>query len=200
MSKCSIDLYQDVKHCVGEVNMPGVRNHIFGIRRENIVLWPEFPKVSEETSNLETIVTYQGDFVLAEDSVWVKIDLVPDVSSFSAESQGSWGSKTFVNTINAIMPGVGKKVSGFCAMVNNDDMVFLVPMRNGEYRVFGNDAFAVEVNPKQESGAAATDSAQTTLEIKVTDSMPAPFYNGVIHTMDGDIDAKDGSIVKEPTE
>lgn len=183
MNNCTVDIYADIKHCTGQVNMPGTRNKCLMIRRENIVTFPTPAESDMSGATLAMVATCEGDFTLAADAGWVEIDLVPDVNSFTSEAQGSWGSKTFLNTFTGVIPGVGKEATGFCRMVNNDDVVFLVPNREGVYRLFGNDAFQVEVTPKQESGAAATDSAQTTIEVKVTDVCPAPFYDGKIELL-----------------
>jgi hypothetical protein len=47
--------------------------------------------------------------------------------------------------------------------------------------------YQTETNPSQNLGGAPTDEMGTTLEVSVTDRMPAPFYSGVIETVDGDI-------------
>ena len=172
----SRDLYADVLHCTGQINMPGTREHVYYIRREDIVTWP-----AKGNTSLATIVTMSTDFVLAADKTWKKLSLVPDANSFVCEQQGSWGSKTFNNSVTVVLPGIQEEAAGLCAELNNDDVVFLVPQRDGKYRLFGNEAFQCTINPKQESGAAAaSDSAQTTLESSVTDETPAPFYTGEI--------------------
>lgn len=194
------NIYTDVKHCVGQTNMPGTREFVLTIPREDIVMWPAKGKPTDENANLASIVTIKGDFILAPDASWKKITLSPDTNSFNAESQGNWGSKTFNNTVNAVHPGVNAEAAGLCAMLNNDDTVFLVPMRDGRLRLFGNEMFQATVNPKQESGAAAAgDSAQTTLEIAVTDDTPAPFYEGKVLLSDGSIiSGKDCSLISSP--
>lgn len=182
------NIYTDVKHCVGQANLPGTREFVFMIPREDIVAWPEKGKLDDASATLASIVTITGSFVLAADASWKKLTLSPDTNSFNSESQGNWGSKTFNNTVTVIHPGVNAEAAGLCAMLNNDDVVFLVPMRDGRMRLFGNEMFQATVNPKQESGAAsAGDSAQTTLEISVTDETPAPFYEGNVVLSNGSV-------------
>lgn len=188
MACTDIDIYEDVKHCVGSTNLPGTREYCYMTRRANIVKWPAKAPMSVEGSTLESIVRCTGNFTLASDAIWVKISLTPDANSFTCESQGNWGSKTFNNTATLVHPGVKEEAAGLCAMLNNDDVVFLVPQRDGKFRVFGNEMFQLTATPKQESGAAAAgDSAQTTIEIAVTDDTPAPFYEGEIETSEGTV-------------
>ena len=171
-----VNIYADVLHCAGEVNLPGTREHCYFIRREDIVTWPK-----KGNATLADVVTMKEDFVLASDKKWNKISLVPDANSFKCESQGNWGSKTFNNQVTVVHPGTKEEAAGLCKELNNDDVVFLVPQRDGKYRLFGSEAFQASITLRQESGAAAaSDSSQTTLEIAVTDECPAPFYEGEI--------------------
>ena len=176
MACTDIDIYADVKHCVGEVNLPGLREHVYYIRRKDIAKWP-----ARGNQDLAALVTLSSNFDLSTEKKWKKISLVPDANSFICESQGNWGSKSFNNQVTVVHPGTKAEAAGLCERLNNDDVVFLVPQRDGKYRLFGNEMFQANINLKQESGAAAaSDSAQTTLEISVTDLSPAPFYEGDI--------------------
>ena len=76
---------------------------------------------------------------------------------------------------------------------NADDIVYLWPQRDGQYRVLGNPMFETNTTPSQESGSAETDASGTTINVAVTDIMPSPFYTGKIETEDGDISGADGS-------
>lgn len=57
--------------------------------------------------------------------------------------------------------------------------------------------FSTNVKPTQESGAKETDASGTTLNIEVTDVVPAPFYKGLIPTDEGDIDASTGELAEQ---
>ena len=65
-------------------------------------------------------------------------------------------------------------------------------VRNGQFRVLGNEAFTTDTKPKQDSGEGVTGDFGTTLEVEVTDVCPAPYYKGKIVTKDGTIDAATG--------
>ena len=68
----------------------------------------------------------------------------------------------------------------------------LVPQRNGQYRVFGNPDYDLELKPKLESGEGTTGGG-TTIEASVTDICPAPFYAGKIETVEGTVSGADGT-------
>ena len=124
-----------------------------------------------------------------------RIDLVPNESEPECENQGSYGSKTFLNKITLVLPGTGKKVTGLISNLNDDDVVFLVPMADGKCRLFGSPAFHTELVLKQSFGKSATDPNTTTIEVSVTDEYAAPFYEGVIETAYGDINGATDELV-----
>ena len=109
-------------------------------------------------------------------------------TSREVENQGTDGCKTFLNKTTFAIPGTEEEASGFIDQANNDDLIILVPQRNGKCRIIGSEDFSPELSLKQDTGAAATDSNTTTVEASATDFHPAPFYTGKIHTADGDID------------
>ena len=191
-----IDLYANVKKCAGKTNLPGIRERVFFIKKSNITTWPTIAKPTAEGATLSTIVTATGNFGLAADSKWKELDLTPDASSFQHETQGNPGCKTFNNTLALIAPGTDEEVSGLIAMLNNDDVVILAQQRNGKFRIYGNESFHTDFTSQQGSGTAvASDSAQTTINVAVTDEIPAPFYAGNIVFDGGTISGTDGKPV-----
>lgn len=192
MSKCTEQntLYEDIEFCQGKKSLPGIRPYIFGISKRDIATWPTIGAAE----SLAEVAAYTGDFTLVADKVWHKLELVPEDGQFTCESQGTYGSKTFKNAVTVSMPGTEEEATGYIAQANNDDMVYLVPQRNGKYRVMGSEAFNTELSLKQDSGKAATDSNVTTMEISATDEYPAPFYAGKIVTSYGTYDGETGEL------
>ena len=186
-NKCTTDkdLYEDVMFCQGSASLPGVRPHFYLVRRVNILT---FPKVQGDSAEkLEDVAVIKDNFVLAEGTKFVKIDLVEGESEPTCESQGNEGAKSFLNKIAAVLPGTQKKVTGLVSKLNNDDVVILYPQRDGAIRVIGNEMFRVQVELGQNAGKAVTDSSQTTVT--------ASFYEGTFETEDGVIDGKTDTIV-----
>ena len=137
---------------------------------------------------LKEAVQTTGDFTLAADKYFYKIGIVKDNGKIEVENQGTDGCKTFLNKTTFAIPGTEEEASGFIDQANNDELIILVPQRNGKCRIIGSEDFSPELSLKQDTGAAATDSNTTTVEASATDFHPAPFYTGKIHTADGDID------------
>ena len=186
--KCADDaaLYDDIEFCMGDKSLPGTRNHAYYIPRRDIVT---FPRPAAEPASLDAVavIPSTSPFVLAADKKWFRIDLVPNESEPSAEGQGSYGSKTILNKITLVLPGTGKKASGLISQLNNDDVVFLIPMADGKCRLFGSPDYQVDIAVKQNYGKAATDANTTTIEVSATDEFAAPFYEGTIATAYGTI-------------
>lgn len=171
---------------MGNKSLPGTRNHAYYTPRREIVTFPR-PATSPASLEDVAVIPSTSPFVLAADKKWHRIDLVPNESEPECENQGSYGSKTFLNKITLVIPGTKKKVTGLISQLNNDDVVFLVPMADGKCRLFGSPAYQAELSLKQTFGKTATDANNTTIEVSVTDEYAAPFYEGVIETAYGDI-------------
>lgn len=177
------NLYDNVDFCPGEVSLPGVRDHAYMIPKKDIVKWPTLPLNSAES--LDKVAVYEGNFKLAADAKFIRIDLVPSESEPKSEQAGSYGSYHFTNSISLVLPGTGKKVTGFITELNNDNVVLLVPQRDGQARVFGSEGFNVEVKPSQAWGKGSSDANTTTIEVSCEDRAATPFYPGEIDTKDG---------------
>lgn len=184
-ARCADDavLYENIDFCLGNKSLPGTRNHGYYIPRRDIVTFPR-PE-GATASNMEDVAVIKSNFVLATDKTWLRFDLVPNESEPTSESQGSYGSKTMLNKITLVLPGTGKKVTGFISQLNNDDVVFLIPMADGKCRVFGSPLYQAEINVSQAFGKAATDANTTTVEVSATDEFAAPFYEGEFTTSEG---------------
>ena len=165
------------------------------VRRVNIL---SFPKVQGDAAEkLEDVAVIKSNFVLAEGVKFVKIDLVEGESEPTCENQGNEGAKSFSNKVAFVLPGTQKKVTGLISKLNNDDVIFLYPQRDGAIRVIGNEMFRVQLELGQSAGKQVTDSSQSTITASVSDINPAPFYEGTFETEDGKIDGKTDTIVSD---
>lgn len=183
--RCADDaaLYDDIEFCMGDKSLPGTRNHGYYVQRRDIVTFPRPAGSSAE--KLEDVAVIKTNIVLAADKTWKRFDLVPNESEPTSEGQGSYGSKTMLNKIVLVLPGTGKKATGFISQLNNDDVVFLIPMADGKCRLFGSPLYQAEIAVSQAFGKAATDANTTTVEVSVTDEFAAPFYEGEFTTSEG---------------
>ena len=193
----AMNLYDSVRFCDGTTVMPGVRRKAYFISQDNIVRYPELPKLSDEEVQMGELATYVGDFTLAADAKFKVIDLDDSASNVVCESQGEKPSKSFLNKATFKHPGKGEVATGFARLANASNLLFIYQERDGAFRVIGNQMFSTNVKPTQESGAKETDASGTTLNIEVSDKCPAPFYKGIIKTDEGDIDASTGEIAKQ---
>lgn len=190
-----VDLYENIGFCVGQASLPGMRPHFYYIRRDDIITFPKIQGTA--ASKMEDVVVIKTNFVLAADKKWKKAELIEGESEPSCDGQGSEGSRSFLNRVNLVLPGTEKKVSSFISLLNNDDVVIAYPQRGGAIRLIGNEMFRVQFELGQSAGKQVTDSAQTTINASVTDINPAPFYEGVLETEDGNIDGKTDTLITQ---
>lgn len=187
------DLYEDLPFCRGQKSLPGMRPYMFLTRKSNITAFPT--RADSTAKSLAEIAKLIGDFVMAADKKWKKIELLPDQQQITSEQIGTYGSYLFKTTATVVIPGTEEEVTGLISEINNDDMVVLIPQRNGKFRCLGNEMFTVKVKPSQDTGKGTEDTNATTITIEVEDEVPAPFYPGKIETTDGDISGADGKPV-----
>lgn len=185
-----VDLYADIEFCRGNATRPGVKPYILGIKKSNITTFPK-PQ-GTDAAGVDTVAVIKDNFVLKTGTGWHRTELVPNVNSIGGESQGEWPSKSFLNTVVATMAGSGAKATGYASLLNNDDMVFLVPTRKGGFRLLGCEDEHVDVAVSQQSGQANGDQNQTQLTLTVTDDFLPPYYTGTISMLGGGDDPQKG--------
>lgn len=184
-------IYEDMEFCEGQKSLPGIRSYIYFIRKSDIVEWPK--PLGNNASSLDEVAVITADFTLAAEAKWHRMEIVPNDGKISNESQGSYGAKTFKNTLDINIPGTKERATGFIAQANNDNLVFLSIDRNGQARLFGDEGFDVELALAQDSGQNPTDTAQTKVTATVDSEYPMPFYHGKIFVGDYNISGETGS-------
>lgn len=186
-------LYESLEWCPGQTVLPGIKSRVYAAPKAWITTWPKLPAI-KGAENMAALATYEGDFVLAADKKWQRIEAFTKKSSISSESQGEDPSKTFLNKLNLLYPGTDAAATGFCRQANIDQLIYAVPQRDGQYRIVGSEYFDTNTKPSQNSGEGDTGTGGTTLEVEATDICPSPFYTGILDTVDGKISGADGSL------
>ena len=185
--------YESLRFCQGTRVIPGIRDRVYYIAKRDIVKWPKLPAVNGESVQTAKLATYEGDFTLASDKKWQRIDLTLNKGNVEWETQGEQPSCTFLNKLTASYPGTSAEVAAFCGLAVNDDIVYLVQQRDGQFRVLGNEMFNTVSKPKGSTGEGTSTNGGTDIEIEATDIYPAPFYPGKIETADdGDLSGATG--------
>ena len=196
ISNCNIITnLSSLRFCKGKPLAPGLRPHLYCIRKKNITAWPRRNDLSAVEPTSDGLRWY-GSFTLDADMYWQRIDLVEDAGTLSWESQGGKYSRTFRNTLDVRFPDptdpFAAYVQSVCAV---EDMVYLVPDRLGNYYVLGNDLFETETTPSGTFGEGAdSDDLGATFHAEVTDIYPPLIYEGPIVTQeDGTIHPATGN-------
>ena len=185
MPNCTA-LQKSLAWCQGTPELPGIKRRLYYTAKSNIAKWPTLPK---DSLGRATAAVYQGSFVLIADAVWHYIDILPNKSQVTSEAQGEVPSQTQLNKLTAVHPAVGPEASAAAAYLNNTDNVFIFEDMKGKHRVVGSDMWNTKTTVAQDLGQGATGTTSTTINAEATDVVPAPFYEGVIETEDGPIDA-----------
>ncbi len=176
--------YENLDWADGAVNIPGIRPVVFYAPKSSISVWP---KIVDAPADSEAEVTYSGSFAMVADKTWKRLSLLDEKSPVTAEPQGEQSSMSFLVKGTLKVPLTNKKATAFAKYANNDDFVYLIQEKMGEFRVIGNDMFRTKTTVNLALGGAPTEERATTLEVSCTDPIPGPYYDGSIVTDAGDI-------------
>lgn len=187
MKKNCTSVQKSLDWCEGTPSPAGIRRRLYYLSDSRIV---DRPELSRDANGRPTDAKLVGSFALDADAKWLYIDVLPDKSQLTSESQGEYPNITQLNKLMAVHPGTGPEASALAAYVNNTSCTYLVPDMLGRYRVVGagHDRYITKSTVAQDLGQGPTGSGSTTLNVEATDEVPAPFYYGVIDTEDGEID------------
>ena len=141
------DIYKNVEHCQGQVSMPGAIEKAYFIKKTKITKWPKLPFA--EATDIDKVAVYDGDFGLAADAKFHRIDLMPNEMEPESEQVGAYGSYHFNNKATLPIPGTAEKATGTIAMMNNDDIIIVLFQRDGKARIIGDPGFHTNVKPAQ---------------------------------------------------
>lgn len=197
MAKKCTSIQKSLGWCQGTPEYAGIRTRIYYIADDLILTRPSLP---HDENGRVTGSILEGQFTLVADAKWKYIDILPDKSQLTSEAQGEYPSQTQLNKLVAVHPGVGDEATAAAAYINNSRNTYVVQTMKGEYRVLGNDKWPAVGTVAQDQGQGAAGTASTTINVEVTDEVPAPFFRGMLETEDGDIDCSgaDGTTEEKP--
>ena len=173
--------------CQGRTSLPGIRRRIYYISKSKVLKFPELMR--DEDGNI-VAPCYNDEIVIAADAVWHYIDVLPDKCQLTSDAQGEYPSQTQLNKLTAVHPGVDERATMLASFINNNDCLFLVEDMEGRGRLLGNDCYSTKATVAQDLGQGPTGTTSTTLNVEVTDAVPAPFVRRPILTEDGEVSFK----------
>ncbi len=180
----SLGLYESLNYCPGETVLPGIRNQVYCISKHDIVRYPTLPEFGEGVA-MSTTSVYAGNFEFAAEKKAQRIDMVLNKGQVEWETQGEDPSITFLNKATLSHPKTDAAAAAFQRLAAHDDLIYFVQVRNGKWRVLGNEMFNTVTKPKGSTGEGTSGESGSQFEIEATDVCPAPFYEGTLDTVDG---------------
>lgn len=183
MSKNCPALQKSLAWCEGAPSHPGIRRRVFFCNKSLIVAWPTLRR---DALGRPTSAVLQGNFELQADAYWQFLDINIDKSTVKSDPQGERPSQTQLNKGTFLHNGIGPEATAAAAWLNNSDNVYIYEDMLGRMRVLGNNKYATTSKVTQDQGQG-TNPASTLIEVEVTDEVAAPFYNGTLETIDGEV-------------
>ncbi len=189
VNNCS-GIQKSVEWCEGACEPSGVQGRIYYISDSDVKSAPELPV---DAHGRPTSATLTGEFVLAEDAVFMAIDGLTTKAQHSSEAQGEYPNQTQLNKLTVVHPGVGPEASALPCYVNNTRCWYVFRDMRGRWRVLGSKRFHCKSTITQDNGQGETGETGTTLAAQCTGITVTPFYTGKLLTVDGEIDCSDNA-------
>lgn len=172
MSECvNNNVYKSLPFCTGQIRRPGFRKTAFYIQKSKIVRWPKAEKG-----------VIKDSFILAADAKWLTVDILPKKSSLKSSPQGEWPCKTYDVEAITFVPDDGPDTEDFCNMALNEELVLLMPRKDGTLRLIGCEEEIIEVSPDGDAGAESTDIMGETITWSTTMDHKPYIYEGEVVT------------------
>jgi len=146
-----------------------MRKTAYFIQKSKIAAWPAATKG-----------VISDDFTLAADAHWYEIDMIPRRSSLQSAPQGEWPSRSYEVTAVVFVPDDGPDTEDFCNMALNEELVLLMPRKDGTLRLIGCEEEIIEVSPEGNAGSEATDVMGETVTFQTTMDHKPYIYQGAV--------------------
>lgn len=180
-------LQDSLNWCEGRPEYPGIRRRVYYTAKNNILA---YPKVPVDSLGRPTSGVLEGDFQLKEGTYFYYIDIVPERSQATSESQGEYPSQTSLNKGTFVHPGVGEEASMLSAYCHNSNNIYVYEDIDGRAHVIGCEQWPVKSTVNMDHGQGASGTAGTTLEVEATDKLALPRYVGKLTTKEGEVQCK----------
>lgn len=184
-------LQDSVNWCEGRAEYAGIRRRIYFTAKTNIVKYPTL-KLDALGRPLEG--TLDGDFTLKEGTFFYFVDIVPERSQVTSDSQGEGYSQTSLDKATFVHPGVGPKAKMLAAYCHNSDNIYVFEDIDGRANVLGCEEFRVKSQVSMDYGQGPTGQPGTTITIEATNKVPTPRYTGKLNTQEGEIQCKKDAV------
>lgn len=153
------------------------------------------PKSDVESINAvrpATITTYAERVVIGSATMEGKAVTVPtgkgfgkmfcadDLGELVYTPQGQHGSRSFKAELEVFHPSFKAEILGFVAVHNNQELIIVAELNNGEFHLLGNTRRGVRLaeSTKATSGKAVTDANGAECHFEWNTDAPQVFYSG----------------------
>lgn len=183
MARCRIKTSDIDAPAPCENNLPGVQR-LFFTPREDIESINALAAARPESYGDRVII---GSPALAQRAITVKsgkefgeIYCAEELGELVYTPQGQKGSRSFKAELEIFHPGFKKEILGFLAAHNNQELVLVVQLVNGDWHLVGDSRRGASLtdSTRATSGKACTDANGAECHFECSTQAPRVFYNG----------------------
>ena len=177
---------------IGGVNPSGIGSTIYRIAKKDILSWPSIDNDPDATgATLKGLACYEGNFSLATDPHWYKLNSTQGKGKCTYEVTGETDCKMYTNKASFSYPDLTAEALAFSKVSANGDFVFIAKAA-GRFHVIGSPDYRAVIAPNGDTGDAAGSAKGITLEVECPDVTPLPLYEGNLVLADGTLNCATG--------
>lgn len=176
---------------IGSVNPSGIGTTIYRIAKKDITAWPDIVDDLDDATDLEDLVTYDGNFTVASGAKFDKIYTTQGKGKATSEAVGEADCKMFNNKLTISYPKLTAELAAFQKAAVNGDFIYIFK-HDGKYRVIGHPEYRVDTVPGSDTGDVPGSAKGGAIEITAPDVTPLPIYAGTLPLSDGTLNCATG--------
>lgn len=161
-------------------NMGGIGEKFYWALAADVLTWPTIASLSTATDYTEA-GKVTGNFAMKPGKRFFEGYSTLDTGGLDSKMQGGLDCHSYKNEFSISAPGMKNKLLGFMRATQNENLVFIVPDAELQYRVVGSEQFPAKPEKGEgSSGKVAADSKKADLGFFAYSNGPAPVYTGTI--------------------
>jgi len=172
-----MDLF-DIQHQSGQDNTAGLMTEFYFAKLDDI---DTFPTPIADPTTPEEKMTISEDFVMKDGKGFHKGYMTWGRGGVSWSLQGPMDGKSFTHNFEFYKPGADKESLAFLSLAKNENLVFIVKDKDGNFRVVGSEGIPAKMDSVDGgTGQSGEDDKGDTITFVSEGANPPYFYEGSV--------------------
>lgn len=162
-------------------NMGGLRITVYFGLVDDVLTWPQLADQESASQSIDGLASLTGNVIMKTGKCMFSLYGTPHTIELKSTLVGEKDAQSHKHELIFSHPGLGSKITGFCAGTNNENLFFIVQRHNGTMYMMGYEGMpATKSADESGTGAKVEDGAKANLTFEAYGPTPAPIYTGTV--------------------